>query len=260
VVPDDLRFERSPAAREWEVGRAEMRYRDLLPERQGGRFIASNIVIPDPGPVPDYVHHHDVRFQTIFCVRGWAQVVYEDQGPPFRLEAGDCVLQPPGIRHRVLESSAGLEVVEVTSPAAHQTFADEQLELPTPTLDSARVFGGQRFVRHRAAQARWKPWRLAGFECREAGIGPATGGLGEVRVARSTGAGPGAPGAPGAPVAEHDGELQFWFVLAGSLSLSVDDRREELGDGDAVAIPARMPYALAGWTDDLELLEVTLPA
>jgi mannose-6-phosphate isomerase-like protein (cupin superfamily) len=258
AVPDDLRFERSPAVREWEAGRAEMRYRDLLPQRQGGRFIASNIVIPDGGPVPDYVHHHGVRFQTIFCVRGWAQVVYEDQGAPFRLEAGDCVLQPPGIRHRVLESSAGLEVVEVTSPAEHQTFADDQLELPTPTRNPSRQFDGQRFVRHRAAEALWRPWRLAGFECREAGIGPATCGLAEVRVvrvARPTGAAIVEP-----QVVEHDGELQFWFVLAGSLSLSVDDRCEELGDGDAVAIPARTAHAVEGWSGDLELLEVTLPA
>jgi mannose-6-phosphate isomerase-like protein (cupin superfamily) len=254
-VPDDSRFERSPVVREWKVGRAEMRYRDLLPQRQGGRFIASHIVIPDSGPVPDYVHHHGVRFQTIFCARGWAQVVYEDQGPPFRLESGDCVLQPPGIRHRVLESSPGLEVVEVTSPAEHQTFADEELELPTPTLDPRRRFGGQRFVRHRAAGARWQPWRLTGFECREAGIGPATGGLGEVRVARPTGTGSG-----GTQVVEHDGELLFWFVLAGAVGLSVDARREELDEGDAVAIPAGTPHALEGWTDGLELLEVTLPA
>ena len=57
--------------------------------------------------------------------------VYEDQGQPFVLEAGDCVLQPSGIRHRVLESSAGLEVIEVTSPAEHPTHVDHDLPLPT---------------------------------------------------------------------------------------------------------------------------------
>ena len=62
-----------------------MQYRDLLPQHQGGSFIASHIVIPNGGPVPDWVHHHGVRFQTIFCVRGWVRVVYEDQGPPFVL-------------------------------------------------------------------------------------------------------------------------------------------------------------------------------
>ena len=90
-----------------DTGRAGMIYRDLLPDRQGGRFIASHITIPDGGPVPDYVHHHDVRFQVIHCVRGWVDVVYEDQGPPFRMHAGDTVLQPPHIRHRVLEARPG---------------------------------------------------------------------------------------------------------------------------------------------------------
>jgi hypothetical protein len=35
------------------VGRAGMHYRDLLPDRWGGRFIASHILIPEGGEVPD---------------------------------------------------------------------------------------------------------------------------------------------------------------------------------------------------------------
>jgi mannose-6-phosphate isomerase-like protein (cupin superfamily) len=233
-----------------------MRCRDLLPRRQGGRFVASHITIPDGGPVPDYVHHHGVRFQTIYCVRGWAHVVYEDQGPPFRLEAGDCVLQPPGIRHQVLESSPGLEVVEVTSPAEHETFADQDLELPTPKWEPGRLFGGQRFVHHRAAEACWQPWRGANFEWREAGVGPATAGLGELRVVRARG-----PCAGNGPIVEHDGELLFWFVLAGETGLRVGaDHEEHLVEGDAVAVPAGIGHALTAWSGDLELLEVTLPA
>ena len=97
----------------WHVGRAAMEYRDLIPGRRGGRFIASHIRIPTGGAVPDYVHYHKVRFQMIYCKAGWTRLVYEDQGEPFILEAGDCVLQPPTIRHRVLEASAGLEVIEI---------------------------------------------------------------------------------------------------------------------------------------------------
>ena len=41
-------------------------------------------------------------------------MVYEDQGEPFIMREGDCVLQPPQIRHRVLESSGPLEVIEVS--------------------------------------------------------------------------------------------------------------------------------------------------
>ena len=130
---------RLDAAASWGVGRAGMRYRDLIPNRQGGRFIASHISIPDGGPVPDYVHFHKVRFQMIFCYRGWVKVVYEDQGPPFVLQAGDCVLQPPRIRHRVLEASPGLEVVEIGCPADHETRADLVMELPTGRVEPGSV-------------------------------------------------------------------------------------------------------------------------
>ena len=45
---------------DWVVGRAGMLYRDLLPGRLGGCFIASHIRIPEVGPVPDNVHFHQV--------------------------------------------------------------------------------------------------------------------------------------------------------------------------------------------------------
>lgn len=118
-----------------------MEYRDLIPDRQGGRFIASHIRIPQGGPVPDYVHYHKIRFQMIFCVRGWVRLVYEDQGPPIVIEAGDAVLQPPEIRHRVLECSEGFEA-EVASPAEHETWLDHELGLPTPAVRRDRDFRG----------------------------------------------------------------------------------------------------------------------
>jgi len=243
------------------VGRAGMRYRDLLPKRQGGRFIASHILIPDAGPVPDYVHHHRVRFQMIYCAAGWVRVVYEDQGPAFVLQAGDCVLQPPGIRHRVLESSAGMEVVEIGCPAEHETTAEHVITLPTPDLRPDRVFEGQRFVRHSAADAQWEPWRSAGFECRDTGIGAATDGLAGVRVIRLDRAAPLTNGVASAAALVHDGELLFWFVLTGTATLHTEGRPDEpLGGGAAVAIPAGSSHRLTETSADLELLEITLPA
>ena len=48
----------------WVIGRAGMRYRDLLPERLGGAIIASHIRIADAGPVADMVHYHTGRLPT----------------------------------------------------------------------------------------------------------------------------------------------------------------------------------------------------
>jgi quercetin dioxygenase-like cupin family protein len=80
-----------------------MLYRDLIPGRLGGRYIASLISIPKGGPVADWVHFHRIALQLIYVRSGWVRVVYEDQGEPFVMRAGDLVLQPPQIRHRVLE-------------------------------------------------------------------------------------------------------------------------------------------------------------
>jgi len=136
------------------TGRAGMQYRDLIPDRCGGRFIASHIRIPTGGPVPDYVHHHHVHFQLVYCVNGWVRVAYEDQGEPMVMQAGDCFLQPPHIRHRVLECSDQMEVVEIACPAEHETLVEHELTLPTGVFDPDRDFGGQRFVFHEEPKAR----------------------------------------------------------------------------------------------------------
>ncbi|HEY5907050.1 MAG TPA: cupin [Vicinamibacteria bacterium] len=246
----------------WHTGRAGMAYRDLIPDRQGGRFIASHIRIPEGGPVPDYVHFHEIHFQLIYCFKGWVRVVYEDQGPPFVMQAGDCVLQPPRIRHRVLESSPGLEVVEISSPAEHATHADSALALPTAVQRPDRDFGGQRFVRHEAARATFSPWRMPGFEARDLGIAAATDGLATARVARVAPA----HAATSKVLDElahvsHDAELLFTFVLAGgALLLCEGQEGVALAAGDAFVIPAGRPFALTEPSPDLELLEVSLPA
>lgn len=240
----------------WGVGRAGMQYRDLIPDRQGGRFIASHIRIPEGGPVPDWVHFHEIRFQLIVVRRGWVEVVYEDQGEPFVMEQGDCVLQPPTIRHRVLRSSDHFEVVEIGCPAEHRTIADHDLELPTPHLDADRDFGGQRFARHIAAAATWEPWRLPCFEARDAGIEAATDGLAGVRFVRPAGLG----GAGETADAIHDGELAFAFVLDGAVTLTVDGVDHRLEAADSVTVPAGVTHSWSDPTVDLELLDVTLPA
>lgn len=256
-VPDlraELVISRADDEESWVTGRAGMRYRDLIPSRLGGRYIASHIEVCDGGPVPDLVHHHAIRFQMIFCHQGWVEVVYEDQGPPFRLEAGDGVLQPPHIRHRVLASSAGARVVEIGCPAEHDTFFDYELELPTDTVAPDRDFGGQRFVHHRKADVDWKPSLHPGFEVQHTAIEAATDGLADVRILRRTGETSMAP-------TRHDGEFWFLFVLQGSTGFSIDGAAISvpLSTGDSVAIPARTTWCLRQASPDLELLEIVVP-
>ena len=263
-----LLVQRSGGRGSWITGRAGMHYRDLIPGRLGGSVIASHIRIPDGGPVPDMVHYHVAVFQLIFCYRGWVRVVYEDQGPPFELGAGDCVIQPPEIRHRVLESSKNAEVIELAAPARHPTMIDHELTLPTAVRRPERDFGGQRFCHHRRTDAVWRGWRLPGFEACGTGIAAATGGVADAQVARcagsTTGGGSAAGGGDAGPVTNcvtsHDADILFTFVLEGCMTLRAQGREAEaLNAGDAFVLPPGTRAAYAQCSGDLELLEVSLP-
>jgi quercetin dioxygenase-like cupin family protein len=228
-------------------GRAGMHYRDLIPSRLGGRYIASHIVIEEGGPVADWVHFHRIAFQLICVRRGWVRVVYEGRGDPFVMAAGDMVLQPPGIRHRVLESSPGLEVVEITCPALHETFADHEMTLPNGDSDPASSYEGQFFLHHVAATSPWVTWH--GAQAQATGVRDATRGLADARRLR-----PGAP--PVAAVPAHAGELMFGFVLEGSVRLD-HGGSHPLGPADSFVIPPGEAWRLSEMSGDLRLLHVT---
>lgn len=234
------------------VGRAGMQYRDLLPDRWGGRFVASHISIPDGGPVPDYVHFHKVRFQMIFVKSGWVRLVYEDQGDPFVMVAGDCVLQPPEIRHRVLEASDGIEVIEIGVPAEHITEIDHAMTLPTPHLRPDREWQGQRFVHNVGAAGVFVPFRLPGFVARDTTICANTQGVASVMVARPDG---------GVPEwTRHDADILVTYVMQGAMTLEGEGKAPfRLSPGDAFVIPPGLATRYGDATPDLELLEVSLP-
>ena len=227
-------------------GRAGMLYRDLVPSRLGGRYIASHISIRDGGPVGDWVHYHQIAFQMIYVRKGWVRVVYQDGGDPFVMGEGDLVIQPPGIRHRVLESSPALEVVEITAPAIHATYADHTLELPNGH-NPGRIFGGQRFLRHIAAETPWTP--AFGGEAQESEVQVATSGLGELRTVRPR-------NGEALNFGGHGGELVFGFVLDGSAMLDYRGM-QQVGPADAFVIPPGQPWRLTNPSPDFRLLHVT---
>ena len=195
----------------WHRGRAGMEYRDLIPGRLGGTMIASHIRIPTGGEVSDYVHWHDVAFQFIYVLKGRVRLVYEDFGEPFWMEKGDCVLQPPEIRHRVLECSDGLEVLEVGAPADHATFGDPGLHLPNG-VNANRVFGrDQRFWLHRAEDGN------------DFGLLGPTGGVVDARVVTGR-------------VEVDEGRMLFGFVLEGVVEVEIGEEEGcVIGVGGAFA-------------------------
>ena len=235
----------------WVIGRAGMEYRDLIPTRLGGAMIASHIRVPD-GPVPDMVHFHKVGFQLIFCIKGWVDVLYEDQGGIRRLHAGDCFIQPPTIRHKVLHAAEGIEVIEIGVPAEHITEIDHDLTLPTAVERPNREWDGQRFVHSLAKDGVFRPFRVPGYEARDTTINTNTKGVASVMVARPN-------GKPSTWV-KHQGDILFNFVMKGSMVLEGEGKEPfNLSSGDAFVIPPDMATRYSKPSDDLELLEVSLP-
>lgn len=235
----------------WVQGRAGMQYCDLIPGRLGGKYIASRIRIRNGGIVPDYVHYHDIHFQVIYCLSGWVKVVYEDQGPAFRLHEGDCVLQPPLIRHRVLECSDNMEVLEISCPADHVTFVEHEMTLPTDSVTNDRRFGSQRFVRYAAAGANWTTSDFSGFAASDTGIAAATDDLVDVNIIRNA-------GTKQFDAMSHDRDLYFLYVLGGTVRIHTPtDQHTVLGKGDAAVIPAMTAVQLDQPTQDLQMLTLS---
>ena len=101
------------------------RYRDLGLAKATQRAAVAHVIRFIP-PCTDDVrqwHTHDIEFQMVYVLKGWIEFEYEGQGR-VRLEAGSCVHQPPGIRHRELGHSDDVEMLEIVLPA---NFATEEV-------------------------------------------------------------------------------------------------------------------------------------
>ena len=101
--------------------RAFFAYRDLgIQQATGGRVVAHVIRAVPGGAFTSQLHLHRTSFQMVYVLKGWITFDYEGQGE-VRLEAGDCVHQPPGIRHRELGHSDDLELLEIVMPGDFTT-------------------------------------------------------------------------------------------------------------------------------------------
>lgn len=96
-------------------------YRDLgIRASTGGRAVMHVIRARGGHQASGEWHRHAVELQLVYVLKGWVRFEYEGVGE-VRLEAGSCVHQPPGIRHREIEHSADLELIEIVAPAEFET-------------------------------------------------------------------------------------------------------------------------------------------
>jgi mannose-6-phosphate isomerase-like protein (cupin superfamily) len=102
--------------------RSYARYRDLGFAAATGRAAVAH-VIRFTEPCSDEVriwHTHAIAFQMVYVLKGWITTEM-DGHPAIKMEAGSSWMQPPNIRHRVLDYSVGCEVLEVVLPADFET-------------------------------------------------------------------------------------------------------------------------------------------
>ncbi|MDA0239290.1 MAG: cupin domain-containing protein [Proteobacteria bacterium] len=97
-------------------------YRDLgFAEASGGKIHGHIVRTTKPCPPEGSgVHYHDLDFQMVYVLKGRSRVWFEGEGE-FEFEAGDCWIQPPSIRHNVLDYSEDYELLEITMPGDYET-------------------------------------------------------------------------------------------------------------------------------------------
>ena len=70
-------------------------------------------------------HYHVCEHQFVYALKGWVELEFEN-GEMYRLEAGDSVYIPGGIKHNELRTSDDLEILEVSLPGEIGTVACEE--------------------------------------------------------------------------------------------------------------------------------------
>lgn len=108
--------------------RAFFEYRDLgIRSATEGRVVAHVIRAAQGAAFSSQPHFHETSFQLVYVLKGWIEFEYEGQGS-VRLEAGSCVHQPPGIRHRELGHSPDVEILEIVMPGEFRTVEVDSVE------------------------------------------------------------------------------------------------------------------------------------
>lgn len=103
--------------------RSYAQYRDLgMAAATSGLAQAHVIRFLPPFKAADVsvLHYHDVEFQMVYVLKGWIKTELEGQGTHV-MRAGSAWIQPPRIRHVVLDYSHDCEVLEVVLPADFKT-------------------------------------------------------------------------------------------------------------------------------------------
>ena len=109
---------------DFEAGlRRYAKYRDLGINKATNGMVRAHVIRFVPPCRPEEVskrHFHDVDFQMVYVLKGWMKTEFEGQGAMV-MQAGSSWIQPPRIKHVVLDYSDDCEVLEMILPADFKT-------------------------------------------------------------------------------------------------------------------------------------------
>ncbi len=116
--------------------RSFFEYRDLgIKKATDGRVVAHVIRAAAGTEFSSQPHLHETTFQLVYVLKGWIEFEYEGHGV-VRLEAGSCVHQPPGIKHREIGHSPDVEMLEVVMPGEFRTLDVAGVESPGARVEA----------------------------------------------------------------------------------------------------------------------------
>ena len=108
-------------------GRREFfKYRDLLVRDATGGKMRAQVMSSSRGmSKPTGWHYHVCEAQFVYGLKGWVDLEFED-GQKVRLQAGESLLIPGGMKHNETATSDEFELLEVTLPADMGTVPCEK--------------------------------------------------------------------------------------------------------------------------------------
>jgi hypothetical protein len=98
-------------------------YRDLGISDATGGMVQAHVIRFVPPCRPEEVsklHYHDVDFQMVYVLKGWIKTEFDGEGTVV-MQTGSAWIQPPRIKHKVLDYSDDCEVLEIILPADFKT-------------------------------------------------------------------------------------------------------------------------------------------
>lgn len=108
-----------PGRRDW------FKYRDLgVMAASGGRVRAQTMSTSKGMSEPTGWHYHVCEGQFVYALKGWVDLEFED-GTKLRLNEGESLYIPGGMKHNETATSEELEILELSVPGEMGTVACE---------------------------------------------------------------------------------------------------------------------------------------